>query len=274
MGWRGEPGGKDEPQHKKMGKITEKILTGLGVPYEILDENNYKNKINDILTLSKSEQQPCALIIRPGFFSAHDSNKEVKVRGVATMMREDAIKSVVHAIQDNNVILSTTGKTSRELYEVCEVNQRGHNNNFYNVGSMGHVSAIGLEVALQQKEKLIFILDGDGSVIMHMGTLAAIGRYHPTNLVHIVFDNEAHESTGGQPTLSKGIDIAGIMSKCNYKKVETVDNEAAINRLLSSPISGPLGIVVKIRAGSRNDLGRPTNSPKETKIRFMNWHDC
>jgi len=271
IGWRGMPSKKDEPQHKKMGVITKKILTSLDIPYTVLDDDNYIEQIKDAAVLSKSKQQSRALIVKPGFFDIY--NKENRNKETKGMVREDAIKTIVGAIKDNDIILSTTGKTSRELYEVCTTNSRGHNNNFYNVGSMGHVSAIGLEVALQKRDKLTYILDGDGALIMHMGTLASIGNYQPKNLVHIVFDNKVHESTGSQPSLSNAIDIAGVMRECNYRQVETVlDNTALIN-ILSESISGPLGIVIKVIPGSRNDLGRPTDTPKDTKIRFMDWNN-
>ena len=270
IGWRGATGNKDEPQHKKMGSITEKILSILGIPYEIINNTNYKEQIRNAKLMSESKQQPCALIIKPGFFDTCNA-KESDKKHSEYMMREDAIRCIVKAAKYNDLMLSTTGKTSRELYEICTNNQRGHNNNFYNVGSMGHVSAIGLEVAIQKKDKLTYILDGDGALIMHMGTLAAIGHYHPKNLVHIVFDNEVHESTGSQPTLSKAIDIAGVMKECNYQQIETISNKKNLINILNSTITGPLGIVIKIKPGSCDNLGRPTETPKDNKTRFMNW---
>jgi phosphonopyruvate decarboxylase len=271
VGWRGVPGKKDEPQHKKMGAITKKIFTVLDIPYVILD-NNYMEQIDNAAFLSKLNQRPYALIVKPGFFdiyaNAHSDNKNL-----TGMIREEAIKCIVNTINCDDLILSTTGKTSRELYEVCSEDSRGHSNNFYNVGSMGHVSAIGLEIALQKINKMVFVLDGDGALIMHMGTLASIGNYQPKNLVHIVFDNESHESTGNQPTLSNAIDIAGIMKNCNYKQVEIISNESALSDVLNTSFSGPLGIVIKVKPESRNDLGRPTDTPEETKVRFMNWQN-
>ena len=268
IGWRGIPGKKDEPQHKKMGAVTEKILLALDIPYAILDDGSYADQINHAVKISKLSHQPYALLVKPGVFSEYTISTNTKKS--TGMVREDAIKAIVDTIQNNDLILSTTGKASRELYEVCKVKPRGHTNNFYNVGSMGHVSAIGLEVALQKKDKLTYVLDGDGALIMHMGTLASIGKYQPENFVHIVFDNEVHESTGSQPSLSNAVDIAGVMKKCNYKKVETVLDKISLIKVLSTPISGPLGVVIKVIASSRSDLGRPTDSPKITKIRFMN----
>jgi phosphonopyruvate decarboxylase len=270
IGWRGVPGKKDEPQHKKMGVVTEKILLALGIPYAILDDGSYADQINDAVKISKLNQQPYALIVKPGVFSEYAISTNTKKS--TGMVREDAIQTVVDTIENSDLILSTTGKASRELYEVCRTKSRGHNNNFYNVGSMGHVGAIGLEVALQKKDKLTYVLDGDGALIMHMGTLASIGKYQPENFVHIVFDNEVHESTGSQPTLSDVVDIAGVMKKCNYRKVETVIDSTSLIKALSGSISGPLGIVIKVIAGSRSDLGRPIDTPAITKNRFMDWN--
>jgi phosphonopyruvate decarboxylase len=270
IGWRGEPGTKDEPQHKKMGNITEEMLAVLDIPYEILD-NDYEKKINNAIKLSKSRQGPSALIVKPGSFAKN--NEDNVNECLSGMIREDAIKYIVSTVKKSEIILSTTGKNTRELYEVCSNSPRGHNNNFYNVGSMGYVSSIGLEVAIQKKDKLVYVLDGDGALVMHMGSLAAIGNYQPKNLVHIVFDNEVHESTGNQSTLSKAINIASIMKGCNYKRVETVFEKEALLKILNGDITGPLGIVIKVKIGSRNNLGRPTDTPKDTKIRFMNWNN-
>lgn len=269
IGWRGEPGHKDEPQHKKMGEITEKILTALGIPYAILDDENYPEQIDQAVKNAKSSQQPYALIVKPGTFSEYCTS--VMSNKPEGMVREDAIKTIVDTIKNSDLILSTTGKASRELYEVCKINSRGHNNNFYNVGSMGHIGAIGLEVALQKRDKLTYVLDGDGALIMHMGTLASIGKYQPENFVHIVFDNEVHESTGSQPTLSNVVDIAGVMKKCSYKEVKVISDGISLIKILNSSISGPLGVIIRVAAGSRSDLGRPTDTPKATKIRFMDW---
>lgn len=271
IGWRGVPGCKDEPQHKKMGAITEEMLVTLDVPYFILESKIYQKQIHDAKFLSHKNKKPFALIVKPGFFELFKSNKTST--NIIGMVRENAIRNIVDSVGATDLILSTTGKASRELYEVSANQNRGHNNNFYNVGSMGHVGAIGLEVAIQKNDKLIYILDGDGALIMHMGTLAAIGYYCPGNLIHIVFDNESHESTGGQSTLSKNIDIAGIMKNCNYRRVESVTDESALMKILYGPVSGPLGIVIKVKQESRSDLGRPSDTPKDTKVRFMDWNN-
>ena len=182
--------------------------------------------------------------------------------------RETAIELIVKSISVNDIIVSTTGKTSRELYEVCSQNIRGHDNNFYNVGSMGHVNAIGLEIALQ-KDNNVYILDGDGAMIMHMGSLATIGHYHPKNLTHIIFDNKSHESTGGQPTVSETIDIPSVLKACNYDNVSYIQSKSELSEILMLSSDGLKGLVVQTKKGSRDNLGRPSDSPQKTKVRFM-----
>jgi len=183
--------------------------------------------------------------------------------------REDVIKAFVENIESSDLVLSTTGFTSRELYEVSKISNRGHQNNFYNVGTMGHVSSIALEVALQNKDKNVYVLDGDGALIMHMGALATIGYYKPTNLIHVVFDNASYESTGGQTTVSCMLDLAGVMKSCGYDSVVSIENPNELKDVLKQYEPSLRGIVVCIAQGYRKDLGRPTDSPLTTKKRFM-----
>ena len=267
MGWRGRPGFKDEPQHKKMGAITVEILDALDIPYSILDSITYKEQIESAKIEAEKNLKPYALIVEPGFF--HSTALEKINLSQVGINRETAIKCIVNLIDIDDLIISTTGKASRELYEVSANHSRGHNNNFYNVGSMGHASSIGLEVALQRDDRKVYILDGDGSLIMHMGSLSTIGYYQPKNLIHIIFDNESHESTGGQPTTSKTTNFSEILQGCNYESVNTVQSESELSNILLRQHQGLLGIVVKIQVGSRNDLSRPTDTPKTTKNRFM-----
>jgi len=266
MGWRGKPGIKDEPQHKKMGAVTPQILDALGISYEILRKTDYLVQIERAKLLSEKYSQPYVLIIEPDIF---DSLKKIKTKSPGIgLNRESAIKCIIESIENDDIIISTTGKTSRELFGLSSKNSRGHGKNFYNVGSMGHVSAIGLEVALQNKNK-VYILDGDGAMIMHMGSLGTIGHYQPKNLTHIIFDNNSHESTGGQPTVSNSLDISKILYGCNYQKVFNIDSEVELSKVLAHDQKNLKGIVIKTKTESRKDLERPTDSPKKTKVRFM-----
>jgi len=266
MGWRGRPGLKDEPQHKKMGAITIELLETLGISYDVLEADKYESQISQAKLTAEKKLEPYVLIIEPNFLKKLPSNtSQLPDHGVN---REKAIKSIVESISEDDIIVSTTGKTSRELYEICSKNPRGHANNFYNVGSMGHVNAIGLEIALQNKNN-VFILDGDGALIMHMGSLATIGHYDPKNLTHIIFDNKSHESTGGQPTVSETINIPLVLEACNYKNVSYIVTLSQLSETLLSKNKVLKGIVIKTKTGSRADLGRPNDSPQKTKIRFM-----
>jgi len=266
MGWRGKPGLKDEPQHKKMGAVTCKILDTLDIHYEVITSNNYVSQIHKAKLWAEKNLAPFVLIIEPGFFkkTPAKTNKLVKLG----LNRESAISCIVNTIKNDDIIISTTGKTSRELYEICCTHIRGHKRNFYNVGSMGHVNAIGLEVALKSKNS-VYILDGDGAIIMHMGSLATIGYYQPQNLTHIIFDNKSHESTGGQPTVSASLDIPKILSGCNYKNVSYIQSEKDLFNILNKNQNGLKGMVIETKNESRADLGRPEDSPQKTKVRFM-----
>jgi len=266
MGWRGKPGLKDEPQHKKMGAVTIKILDALNIPYEILSSNSYLSQIQKAKLWTETNLAPFVLIIEPGFFKKRSIKSHKKAN--FGLNRESAIRCIVDSIKNHDIIVSTTGKTSRELYEICSTHTRGHGRNFYNVGSMGHVNAIGLEIALQTKSD-VYILDGDGAMIMHMGSLATIGYYQSQNLTHIIFDNKSHESTGGQPTVSSSLNIPKILSGCNYKNVSYAQSEGDLFNSLNNSEKGLKGIVVKTKNGSREDLGRPNDSPQKTKARFM-----
>ena len=266
MGWRGKPGLKDEPQHKKMGAITCKILDTLNIHYEVITLNNYASQIQKAKLWAEKNLAPFVLVVEPGFFEK--TPIEVNKFFNLGINRECAINCIVNSIKNDDIIISTTGKTSRELYEICSTHIRGHQRNFYNVGSMGHVNAIGLEVALKSKST-VYILDGDGAVIMHMGSLATIGHYQPQNLTHIIFDNKSHESTGGQASVSSTLSIPKILNGCNYKNVSYIESEKDLFNILNKNQKGLKGLVIETKNESRSDLVRPDDSPQKTKLRFM-----
>ncbi len=268
IGWRGEPGKLDEPQHKKMGETMLQLLDSIDVPYSILDSDNVAIELAKAKDESERTKRPYALIVKKGLFEKYEKILFNRPNESKTK-REDAIKTLVGHVNDSDLLMSTTGFTSRELFEVCNNSERGHQNNFYNVGSMGHIGSIALEVALQNKDRKVYILDGEGALIMHMGALTSIGYYKPNNLIHIVFDNQAYESTGGQATVSSALDLVGIMKNCSYDCVSVVDNESDLKKSLNNIESSLSGIIIKIAQGSRKELGRPTDTPYATKIRFM-----
>ena len=274
VGWRGEPGKKDEPQHKKMGRITIPLLETLEIPYRVLPDTiqEVAEVITEMRDIADRENTPVALIIRKGVIAPYDSGKTEARESHLEMNREDAIKTIVDNLDGSEAIVSTTGKTSRELFEYrIERNEKPMD--FYTVGGMGCAASIALGIALQKPEKEIFVFDGDGAVIMQMGSLATIGHYKPSNFNHILFDNRAHDSTGGQKTVSDTVDFEKIALACGYNEAVTVKTKTDLKKVIkkSKLTKGPKLIVVKVKKGSRKDLGRPTTSPIENKENFMRF---
>ena len=178
---------------------------------------------------------------------------------------------LVNAIDQDSMIVSTTGKLSRELFELREALSQGHGNDFLTVGSMGHSSSIALGIAFEKPGRKIFCFDGDGAFIMHMGAISNIGALAPKNFIHVVFNNGAHESVGGQPTLGFGIDICAIAKACGYKEaitVSTAEEFMALSERINY-LEGPVMIELRVRIDSRDNLGRPTTTPIENKEAFM-----
>lgn len=270
IGWRGEPGVKDEPQHIFQGEITESMLEVLKIPYRVISGNssNFDEDVRELVTISKSEGQPVAILIKKGTFSPYKYEGEDQK---FELEREEAISHVMDVFpSDKAVFLSTTGKISRELYEL-RVSRGEDNCDFYNVGSMGHISQIGLGVAMNT-DKTVVCLDGDGSVLMHMGSLPIIGSLKVKNLIHIVLNNASHDSVGGQPTIANEFSICDIAKASNYRSAEVASSSEDIKKILKnlSDQEGPHLLEVKVNKGARKDLGRPKSSPVDNKTRFMN----
>ena len=270
IGWRGEPGVHDEPQHKKQGKVTLSLLETMGVPYAVLDES-WEQQVAQALTQIRETNGVCALIVRKGTFE--DYALQNQTISSLPLSREEAIKIVVDKLRENDIVVSTTGMISRELFEYREAKQQGHGADFLTVGSMGHASQIALGIALQKPERRVFVFDGDGALLMHMGGMAIIGDYCPKNLVHIVFNNGAHDSVGGQPTVGQKIDIEAIAKAVGYADVVSVDNQMALmcamKHVNCAVIEGTSLINVNVRKGNRKDLRRPTTAPIQNKEAFM-----
>jgi phosphonopyruvate decarboxylase len=272
VGWRGIPGIKDEPQHKKMGRITKSLLDTLEIPYDELPESERKIEgvVSKAISYIKKKNAAYGLIIKPGMIGKHTSSKNKK--SGYKLSREAAIQTILDNLNGQEVILSTTGKASRELFE-NRTKRTEHPRDFYTVGSMGCVASIALGIALQKPNRPVLVFDGDGSIIMQMGTLATIGYYKPSNLYHFVFDNGCYESTGGQPTVSGSLDFAKIAMASGYVSAETITSHDELNHAIKKTKGekGPCLIVVKVNTSSRKDLGRPTSSPIENKEAFMQW---
>lgn len=273
IGWRGEPGVHDEPQHVKQGEVTLPLLDAMEIPYAILpdDDAAAPTVIGGLVTDCRKTGKPHAVIIRKGTFGPYSLC--TNVANDNPVCREDAMKCVTAAIPAGSIIVSTTGKLSRELYEYRDYMAQSHESDFLTVGSMGHSSSIALGIALARPERRVFCFDGDGAFIMHMGAISNIGHLKPRNYIHIVFNNGSHESVGGQPTLGFGIDIPSIARACGYRHVWSVSQKEDIVSAVKSAMDqeGPTLIEIKVCINSREDLGRPKTTPIENKEAFMEF---
>jgi len=269
IGWRGEPEVKDEFQHIKMGKITLKILETLEIPYKVLDDN-YKETVKEAVEYMENFNAPYAIVVKAGVFEEY--KLQDKIRTDFELDREEAIKTIVPLLDDEDIIVSTTGKTSRELFELREELKQGHNKDFLTVGSMGHSSSIALGIALEKPDRNVYCFDGDGALIMHLGALSTIGDIRPENFKHIVFNNFAHDSVGGQPT-ARNINIPLIAKSNGYVKVFSAENKHQIIDSIKQmkEINSLVLLEVKINKGSRKNLGRPTTTPIENKKAFVRF---
>lgn len=277
IGWRGEPNKKDEPQHKKQGLITLELLDALGIKYSVLGEENSddeaKIEIDKAITYMKENKEPYAIVIRKNTFSEYKLKNKIATN--FDMKREEAIEVLLDYLNEKDTIVSTTGKTSRELFELREKRNEGHEKDFLTVGSMGHASQIALGIALNKKDRNIYCLDGDGAALMHLGGLAIIASQDVKNFKHIVINNGAHESVGGQPTVGFEIDILGIAKGCGYKEVFTASTKAELQENMKklAKCEGPGLLEIRVNKGSRDDLGRPTTTTIENKEALMAFLD-
>jgi phosphonopyruvate decarboxylase len=280
IGWRGEPAGAerpgahDEPQHIKQGKVTLPLLEAMDIPYTVVaeDEARCRAQLDACLRSVAEKNTPHALVIRSGVFAPYALQKKEPDPG--ELSREEAIAIALGASPPEGIWFSTTGMASRELYEIRERLGQGHERDFLTVGSMGHASQIALGAALQKPDLPITVLDGDGALLMHMGALAAIGAAGPANFRHIILNNGAHDSVGGQPTLGLNIDIPAIARACGYRDAKRVTNAAELRAALAEkpPAGkkpGPVLLEILVRRGARSDLGRPRSGPEENKRALM-----
>lgn len=268
IGWRGEPCISDEPQHIKQGRVTLNILDSMEIKYEILDsiDENAANQIERVSDYIHTHKEPFALIVKKNTFEEYKLQNKMKDR--YANKREDAIKHIISCVDNDSLFISTTGMISRELYELREMNNQSHNMDLLVVGAMGHASSIALGAALNTS-KQIYCLDGDGAVLMHMGSLSIIGNMKPKNLCHIVLNNGAHDSVGGQPTVAFNIDLCQIAKACNYEYVEKIDNLEKIKQALENAKNKCSFIEIMVSKGNRSDLGRPKQKPCDNLIEFM-----
>ncbi len=270
IGWRGEPGIHDEPQHIYQGQVTLKLLEDMDIEYFVISKETTEDEVETVMAhyrdlLSKGKQ--VAFVVKKGGL---EYDGKPKYKNDNEMIRETIINHIIDVTGDDPIV-STTGKTSRELFELREARNEIHGHDFLTVGSMGHSSSIAFGIALQRPDKKIWIIDGDGALLMHMGSAALIGAYAPDNLVHIVINNGAHESVGGQPTVSSKLNYELIAKGCGYSHVSSVESFEELDKALDEARNTEALSFIEIKSaiGARDDLGRPTTTAMENKINFM-----
>ncbi len=273
IGWRGEPGVKDAPQHLKQGKIQIELLNTMDIPYEIIskDSQDFKSKISKCIDTAKGENRPTALLIKKGTFDKY--GKTVSAKEDQSMKREEALEIILDNLDDNTIVVSTTGKTSREIFEIREKNNQSHEQDFLTVGSMGHCSSIALGIALAKPHRQVVCIDGDGAMLMHLGSLTSFADLKPNNFRHILMNNEVHESVGGQSTVAKNINLSSIVNSLGASKMFKAESPNELKQKIGEFLSNSelTFLEVKIQPGSRDNLGRPTKTPVENKVSFMKF---
>ena len=275
IGWRGEPGVNDEPQHIKQGKVTTDLLNVMKVPYEVLSSETTSEEadqiVKKIVRKAGNLNTPYALLVKKRAFESYKLKLDKYYE--RDLFREEVIEIIINELNPDDIVVSTTGVASRELFEYRTKKSQSHEKDFLTVGGMGHASQIALGISLVKKNRTVFCIDGDGALIMHMGGLAINASNAGANFKHIVINNCAHDSVGGQPTVGDKIDIRGIATSAGYrwsKKVSTIEEIIkAIQEIIE--VKGPALLEIQVKKGFRKDLGRPTIKPKENKKSFMKF---
>lgn len=273
VGWRGEPGVHDEPQHVYQGEITRELLDCLGIMNFVISKDTTEEELKEHIIKIEEEfrkDHQCAFIIKK---NSLETDVKQAYANDYEMSREEIVNLFVDNMKEDDIVVSTTGKLSRELFEAREARKQGHEKDFLTVGSMGHSAMIAMGIARQKKDRKVFCLDGDGAVIMHMGSLAVAGSSKMGNFVHVLINNGAHETVGGLPTVSEHIDYLKIASACGYENIYSAQTKEELQNLFSDIYAGKGSVFVEIKANleSRADLGRPTTTPVENKEAFMKF---
>lgn len=272
IGWRGEPGIHDEPQHIYQGEVTLRLLEDMGIEAFVIGKETTEEEVAAVMTRYRTlleSGKDVAFVIRKGALSY---TEKVEYQNFNAMPREEIIRHIV-AVSGEDPIVSTTGKASRELFEIRANSGQSHKYDFLTVGSMGHSSSIALGVALNKPHTRVWCIDGDGAVLMHMGSMAVIGSNAPNNLIHIVINNGAHETVGGMPTVAGKLAFVSIAQACGYSYASRVENFADLDaELQAAKERGKLSFIeVSCSIGARADLGRPTTSVLQNKENFMEY---
>ena len=274
IGWRGRPGVHDEPQHVKQGKVTTGLLNIMGINFDILskDEDKVEKQITKAVE-ALTRKEVYALVIEKDTFDNYQLSDSSLFTLHSSLTREEAIQTVAAALGEKDAIVSTTGMISRELFEYRTQKGEGHDRDFLTVGSMGHASQIALGIAMEKPDRRVWCLDGDGATIMHMGSMAIVAQKAPNNYIHVVFNNGAHDSVGGQPTVGLNIDLPRIARAVGYPHTYSVSTKEDLQDILTeiAKSDGLTLLEVKVKKGNRKDLGRPTTTPIQNKEAFMSF---
>jgi len=276
VGWRGEPEVPDEPQHRTQGRVTPALLDAMGIPTRVVDDDEPAAlaALRWAATEARARSAPVALLVRAGSFAEAEraARPASAARPPPPLTRERAIERIAATLPADASVVASTGMIARELYEHRRRAGESGAGDFLTVGSMGHASHIALGIAAARPERTVVCLDGDGAVLMHMGALAAVGTSGAANYLHVVLNNGAHDSVGGQPTLAFEVDLAAVARACGYRQavggvVDADALEAQLRSLLAA--TGPSFLEVRVAPGARADLGRPRETPLENKRAFM-----
>ncbi|MDA9254950.1 phosphonopyruvate decarboxylase [Planktomarina temperata] len=272
LGWRGEPGKKDEPQHVHQGRVMAKMLEDMDLPFVVLSEDMVEAEVQTKAAAQQARDinGPVALVVKKNTF---DKYAAPEVEADLPLGREEAIIAAAETLEDNAAVICTTGMPSRELFEFRARNEAGHDRDFLTVGGMGHASQIALGLAMSQPARPIYCFDGDGAVLMHMGSMAITGQSNAKNLIHLVFNNGVHGSVGGQPTVGFNIDMPKIAIACGYASAQRVTNKKGLHSAITMAraTDGVSFIEVQVRPGNRADIGRPTSTPEQNKVAMMKF---
>lgn len=270
VGWRGQPGQRDEPQHVYQGEITKELLEIQGMQVLVLEAKTSEEDLRAFLQGFRDEAVEggsCAILVQKG---ALQGAEKYPYTNRYSLVREEAVQLVAKAA-DDGIIVSTTGKISRELFEYRESVGQGHGQDFLTVGSMGHSAMIALGIALRRPTRRVWCLDGDGAMLMHMGALAVIASRAPENYVHVLLNNSAHETVGGMPTVADTVDFPALAKAAGYREAHSAQSaeELILQLRDAAAAKGPVLMEVKIALGARENLGRPTTTPRQNRDDLM-----
>lgn len=271
VGWRGQPGVHDEPQHVKQGRVMTSMLDGIDVPWSVLptDVGAAATAVRTAVETAIERSGPYVILVEKGTFGKAAS--EVAPTDADAPGREETLRHLVALMRDDAVIVSTTGMLSRELFELRAAAGLDRALDFLTVGGMGHASSIALGVAVEERTREVWCFDGDGALLMHLGSLAVIADHAPPNYYHVVFNNGVHDSVGGQPTSIAVVDVPALARAAGYGWAERVASVASLAEQIAAmrAVGGPSLLEIRVRPGSRPDLGRPTRTPTASRVAFM-----